>query len=52
VAQVANKPAADVVTALTKEGFTVSGPDDTIEHLAGKEREDQGRALGAIFSKP
>lgn len=52
VAAVAQKPADQIVTALIGAGFTVTGPDDTLEHLAGKERENQGRALAVIFGTP
>jgi hypothetical protein len=50
VAPLAHRSPEEVVASLTAAGFTVTGADDTLEHLAGKEREAQGRAFGAIFT--
>lgn len=50
LALVVNKPVDEVVGSLVKAGFKVSGPDQTLDQVAGAEREDQGRAMGAIFS--
>ncbi len=51
VARIASKSPEQIVQVLKANGFAVTDSEQTIRAIAGNERDDQERALEAIFKK-
>ena len=49
IAPLAHQSPSQLVATLQQAGFTVQSPDQTLQAVTGPEREQQFKALGAIF---